>query len=436
MNLGVLECRASMHLDFIQLLLARLRMSAEMLRDTSTAPGDDCTMKARPIRVGMLTYSFYENDGRVKRYAETLASRGYHVDVISLKKTGQPTFASIKGVAIHRIQERIGDERGRLSYFLRILRFFFHSAFFVSRLHFQRPYDLIHVHSLPDFEIFAAFLPKLFGSKLILDIHDIVPELYVSKFGAKSSGLLFKTLVKMEHRACAFAHHVIIANHIWEEKLLARSVALNKCTTILNYPDTAIFYPRKRTRIDDKFIMIYPGTLNWHQGLDVAINAFATIANQYPQAELHIYGRGSELNHLKDLAKMRKLEHCVLFQPLVPIEEIAESMNKADLGIIPKRDDPFGGEAFSTKSLEFMSVGLPVVMSRTKIDSHYFNESVVRFFEPDDVESLAAAMSEMIDNEAMRKKLSENASKFVKDFSWERKQQVYLDIVDRLVRPS
>ena len=389
-----------------------------------------------PIKACMVTYSFYENDGRVKRYAETLARRGGLVDIISLRKANQSSFETINGVNVYRIQERIRDEESKISYLIRLLRFLIHSTLFLSRRYYVQRYDLVHVHSIPDFEVFAAILPRIFGAKLILDIHDIVPELYVSKFEQSSHGILFKSLVKVEQWACKFVDHVIISNHIWEKKLVARSVARNKCTTILNYPDPAIFYPRNRIRADNKFIMIYPGTLNWHQGLDVAINAFATIANQYPQAELHIYGRGSELNHLKDLVRLKKLDHRVLFQPLVPIEEIAETMANADLGIIPKRNDPFGGEAFSTKSLEFMSVGIPVVMSKTKIDSYYFNDSVVRFFEPEHVESLALAMGEMISQKELRKQFSENASKFVKDFSWKHKQQEYLDIVDRLVCPS
>ena len=393
-------------------------------------------MGEKPIRVCMLTYSFYENDGRVKRYAETLASRGDQVDIVSLRNPGQSSREIINGVNVNRIQERVPDEKGKFSYFAKLIRFLIHSALFLSKRQMEKPYQLVHVHSIPDFEVFAAILPRIFGAKLILDIHDIVPELYVSKFEQSSHGILFKSLVKVEQWACKFVDHVIISNHIWEEKLLARSVARDKCTTILNYPDPATFYPRKRSRTDNKFIMIYPGTLNWHQGLDVAINAFATIANKYPQAELHIYGRGSEFNHLKDLVRLKKLDHRVLFQPLVPIEEIAETMANADLGIIPKRNDPFGGEAFSTKSLEFMSVGIPVVMSKTKIDSYYFNHSVVRFFEPEHVESLALAMGEMISQKELRKQFSENASKFVKDFSWKHKQQEYLDIVDRLVCPS
>ena len=52
----------------------------------------------------------------------------------------------------------------------------------------------------------------------------------------------------------------------------------------------------------------------------------------------------------------------------MPIDQIAEVMANADLGIIPKKNDPFGGEAFSTKTLEFMSLGIPIILSRTKID--------------------------------------------------------------------
>ena len=47
--------------------------------------------------------------------------------------------------------------------------------------------------------------------------------------------------------------------------------------------------------------MIYPGTLGWHQGLDIAIKAFAKIKDQAPQAEFHIYGRGTESDNLEKL---------------------------------------------------------------------------------------------------------------------------------------
>lgn len=383
-------------------------------------------------RVCMLSYSFYENDNRVMRYAETLSKRGDRVDVIALRKNGQPKFETLRGVNIYRIQERTHDEKGKYSYLGRLIRFLINSSLFLSKEHLKDPYRLVHVHSIPDFEVFAAFLPKLSGAKVILDIHDIVPELYASKFKGGNNNFTFKALVSIEKASISFSDHVIISNHIWERKLLSRSVKKEKCTVILNYPDPSFFFRRIRIRNDGKFIMMYPGTLNWHQGLDIAIKAFSIIHKKIPEAEFHIYGRGSEMENLRRLIDRIGLNECVFLKPLLPIDQIGEIMANADLGIIPKLNDPFGGEAFSTKILEFMSLGVPVIVAETKIDKYYFNDSVVKFFKAGDVENLSTAMLEMIRNPDLRMTLAQNALKYVEEFSWDKRKWEYLDLVDRL----
>ncbi len=392
------------------------------------------TKKYKPkLHACMVNYSFYENDGRVKRYAETLAARGDRVDVISLRKKGQPSFEVIKNVNVYRIQGRVPDEKGKLSYLERVVRFLIHSSLFLLKEHLKNPYHLIHVHSVPDFEVFAGFLPKLTGAKLILDIHDIVPEFYASKFSGKDGNAVSRALIAVEKASIRFSDHVIISNHIWEKKLVSRSVSSDKCTVILNYPDPAIFSARARTRGDDKFIMMYPGTLNWHQGLDLAIKAFSMIKEKAPEAEFHIYGRGSELENLKRLAESLNVRDRVLFKNPLDIEQIADKMLNVDLGIVPKRNDLFGGEAFSTKILEFMALGVPVIAAATKIDRFYFNDSVLKFFKPEDEEDLARCMMALVRDKSERERLSANALKFVHDYTWGKKKQDYLDLVDRLV---
>ena len=117
----------------------------------------------------------------------------------------------------------------------------------------------------------------------------------------------------------------------------------------------------------------------------------------------------------------------------MPINEIAEVMANADLGIVPKKNDPFGGEAFSTKILEFMSLGIPVIVSRTKIDRYYFNDSVVKFFNPNDVNDLAQSILTLIKDKKQRDTLRENALCFVKDYMWSKKKNEYFDLVDSLI---
>ena len=386
------------------------------------------------MKVCMVAYSFYESDNRVMRYAEALAARGDQVDVLSLARNDYAKVETINGVTVHRIQKRDKNERGKLSYLKRLLVFLARSSWYLATKHGRYPYDLIHVHSVPDFEVFAALIPKIAGAKVILDIHDIVPEFYASKFGVNKDSLAFQALKLIERGSAAFSDHVIIANHLWEKVLTARSVASSKCTTYLNYPDSRMFNAARRTRsADGRIILLYPGTINWHQGLDIAIKAFDIIKNEVPEAEFHIYGEGNLKEQLTRMIEERSLQKRIKLMNFLPLCEIAQIMANADIGIVPKRDDAFGGEAFSTKIFEFMALGVPVIAANTRIDRFYFNDSLVKFFQAGDERSLADAMLTMIHNHKLREDLASNAITYIAGQSWDIKKHDYLNLVDGLV---
>ncbi len=384
----------------------------------------------------MLAYTFYESDNRVRRYAETLARRGDRVDVIALRGNSSPKMEIINNVRLFRIQKRVRNETGRFSYLFRLVQFFWRSMFFLAIKEMKDHYDLVHVHSVPDFEVFAAWFPKVRGAKLILDIHDLLPEFYASKFAARPDSRLNRLLLLAERMSAHFADHVIAANHIWGDRLRARSVQPAKCTPILNYPDGSIFYRRGRVRTDGKFIMLYPGSLNRHQGMDLAIQALARIKDQVPQVELHIYGDGSEAGNLRKLAGELGLAERVKFYEGVRITEVPHIMENADLGIVPKRTDGFGNEAFSTKVLEFMTLGVPVIVSDSAVDRYYFTDRVVTFFKGNDEEHLAQCVLEMIQDPAKRTAQVERANEFVKTFDWDLRKNEYLGLVDSLVHSA
>ena len=381
----------------------------------------------------MVSYSFYESDNRVRRYAETLVKLGYSVDAVALNRGGLPKDEMISGVRLFRVQRRTKDEKGKLDYFGKMLGFFVRTSVFLAREQWRQRYDVIHVHSLPDFEVFAALYPKLTGSKVILDIHDIVPEFYASKFNASPKSLVFRMLCRVEKMSAAFSDHVIASNHIWEKRLGGRSVAESKVTTILNYPDTSIFQPKGRTRTDDKFVILYPGSLNYHQGLDVAIRAFSLIRDKAPTAEFQIYGTGGEFASLKRLIGELGLQDRILLLGALPIDKMARVIENADLGVVPKRKDGFGNEAFSTKILEFMALNVPMIIPDTEVDTYYFDDSVAKFFSAGDESSLADAMLLMINDRELRETLTRNATKFVADYSWDVNQEKYLGLVAGLV---
>ena len=398
----------------------------------STVPLDASAIEPS-LRVCMLAYTFYDTDGRVIRYAETLARHGAQVDAITLYRPGQQRHEIINGVEVIRIQERQKSERSQYQHLFKMLRFLFRSMFEVTWRHLSRGYDVIHVHSLPDFEVFAAFIAKLLGAKLVLDIHDLMPEFYANKFDKSSRSLIFRSLALVERMSVAFSDHVIAANDLWFAKLESRCEASGKLSVFLNYPDKSIFRPGLRTRTPGRpFVFLYPGSLNRHQGLDIAVNAFQLFAADLPDAEFHIYGEGGTIDEIRALIDGFGLKDRVRLSPPLPIHRIAQVMADADVGIVPKRDDSFGGEAFSTKILEFMALGVPLIVSATRIDRHYFDDTMVRFFESGNVEDLSRAMREAHSQGARNQELALRSLVHVENFTWTTKQAEYLAIVRRL----
>jgi len=391
-----------------------------------------------PRRICMVSYSNYERDARVTRYAEALAERGDDVEVLALRSGPElPREEEIRGVRLVRLQKRYGKkETYRISFLLPILRFLGRASFWIARNHLRKRYDVLHIHNVPDFLVFAGFLPRLTGAKVILDIHDIVPEFYASKFGRKENSTGIRLLKYMERVSSKVAHHVIIANDLWMEKYKSRTGANGKCSVFINNVDDKVFFPRETSRKDDKLIVLFPGGLQWHQGLDIAIRAFKEVALRLPNAEFHIYGEGNQKPELVALAAQLGLQEKVRFFDPLPIREIAEVMANADLGVVPKRADSFGNEAYSTKIMEFLSLGVPVVVSETKIDRFYFDDSVVRFFQSGNTNAMADAICEMLVDVGLRRRMTARAIEYARSNSWDTRRTSYLHLVDNLSETS
>lgn len=436
------EYRLSAYLDFLDYVQSTYGNQYWPARPREVA---DYFSRAHPDneprshqRICMMAYAFYETDNRIIRYAETLAARGDTVDVISLRRPGQSRAEFLRGVRVHRIMQRTRNEGHRWTYLARLLGFFVRSSAALSWRTLRERYDLVHVHSVPDFEVFAAWLAKALGSKVILDIHDIVPEFYLSKFSGQPDSLFYRLLLLLERWSCRFAHHVIISNHLWRDVLTARSISTDRCTVVLNYvvkangSCAAVANPSR----NGKFLVVYPGGLQWHQGLDLAIEAFAIARQRIPHAEFHIYGEGSEKPRLIELVEALQLAPSVQFHETVPFNQVLGVIAQADLGVVPKRADSFGNEAYSTKILEYMSQGVPVLVSSTKIDRYYFDDQTVKFFKSGDKDEMAASMIELAHDAGLRNRLIRNGRDYVAHNNWSVKKQDYLGLVDRLVAPA
>ena len=384
----------------------------------------------------MLTHSFYESDNRVIRYAQALAERGDVVRVAALGRSPQQARVELmRGVELHRIQDRF-DKGGdsAWSYLSPLLRFTHRGAAWLAHCRAEAPIDAVHVHNIPDFLVFAALPSKLRGARVILDIHDIVPEFFASKFGRGEGSMLVRGLRAMERASAAVADRVILANHLWLDRYAQRNAAAGKCSVVINHVDEQLFQPAPtKASFSDSPLILFPGGLQKHQGLDIAIRAFARLRGRIPGARFHIYGDGNcKAELVAQAASLGVGESLRFFDPL-PLRDIVRVMAQADLAVVPKRADSFGNEAYSTKIMEFMALGVPVVASNTQVDRYYFDDSVLRFFESGNDEALAHAMADVLGNAPLRQAMVARAAEYARRNSWSQHKQGYLDVIDALL---
>ena len=144
-------------------------------------------------RICLVVQSYYLRDPRVRREAEALAREGYDVDVIALSERGGLRKQTVNGVNITCVP--IARRRATiLRYLFEYSLFFCAASVILSARLFTRRYDLIHVNNMPDFLVFSTILPKLFGAKIILDVHDPMAEVFESKYGIASRSTTIRLL--------------------------------------------------------------------------------------------------------------------------------------------------------------------------------------------------------------------------------------------------
>jgi glycosyltransferase involved in cell wall biosynthesis len=396
------------------------------------------------VRICMIVYSYYHRDPRVRRYCEALASSGAHVDVISLRSRGElRPQGDQNGVGVYMIP--LSRSRGgRLAQFIKYGIAFILFTIWLLVLHARHRYHVIHIHNMPDFLVFSGVITRLLGAKVILDIHDPMPELYMSKYGIESDSLLLR-LVKLQERiSTRFADAIITANANFKERLIQRGVRKKKIVVVNNLPDPAIFdreqYPTNGRNVADgsEFVLIYPGTIAPRYGIDIAIRALPLIIEEVPNIRLNIIvSRAIYADYVQEVAEDVGVSNCVDVTLPVPIEEIPARLAQANAGIYTGLSDPHMEIATPTKVLEYAMMGIPIISSKLKVLERFFDDDAILFFEPGNVEQFAECVIELHDDQVYREKLVENADAcFVQVYSWEEECKKYFGLLGELLPDS
>ena len=295
-------------------------------------------------RIAMVVYSFYPNDPRVFREAEALIEKGYEIDVICLRASNQTASETINGVRVFRVnQDR--DRSSKFRYFSGYLTFLLKAFWYVSRNQLRKCYQAVHVHNMPDILVLSALLPKLMGAKVILDLHDPMPEVFLAKFGSGYGHPLIKLLIAMEKFSIRFSDLVLTPNLAFRELFIQRGCPESKIHIVMNSPVEEIFDEKlnvltasEEERAEESpFVLMYHGSVVERHGLDDAVKAIARVKDKIPNIHFNVFGGGEFVPRFKEVILEEGVEDYVTYFGGVNIERIAREIARVDLGIIPNK---------------------------------------------------------------------------------------------------
>ncbi|RMD90250.1 MAG: glycosyltransferase WbuB, partial [Alphaproteobacteria bacterium] len=387
-----------------------------------------------------VAYTHYETDARVRREAESLAARGDEVDFICLKeRRAGASERQCNGVRLYQIPVVRYRGQSSLRYILNYLVFFLQTSVLLSWLYLKRHYDVVQVHTMPDFMVFAAAIPRLCGARIVLDVHDLMPELYMCKFGLPADHAAIRCIRWVERQSIRFCHRALAVNLPHRDALVGHGNPRDKFEILLNVPDPRVFRNNGRAypASDDRFRIVYHGTLSIRHGLAVAFHALADVREAMPRAQLLVIGEGDYRPQLVQLRDELGLGNLVRFsRGRIPLNKLPQLLAGADLGLVPMLNDAFTRYALPVKLLEYVELGLPVLVARTDTVTAYFDESVVRFFEPGSPEALARELLFLYENPRVRRALSQKARDFARRYNWAQQQKIYHAVMDALIAGS
>jgi glycosyltransferase involved in cell wall biosynthesis len=386
----------------------------------------------------MIVHAYYEEDPRVRREAESLVAAGRPVLVLSLKRPELPAEELLHGVHVRRLDEQRHQGAGLGTYLREYVSFVVRSGWAAVKLHRRHRFGLVQVHSLPDFLVFAALPLKLVGVPVVLDLHEAMPEFFVTRFPGAANPISHRLLLLQERLSMAFATHVITVNEAFGDRLRKLGLRDDKLSIVINSPSLERFdaaaHPQRVFREDGMLKLVYAGALTPTYELDVTIRAIARIATDRPDLDvrLDLYGRGDSEEELRALAAELGVRGRVTFHGRIPIDAVPAAVAAADMGIAPTRLDRFTAMTISGKIYEYGAMGKPVVASRLPLVERTFPGGTVVTYEPGDAAGLAEAIVALADHPIRRAEAVDGSRDVVRDAAWEREAERYVALVDRL----
>lgn len=378
-------------------------------------------------------------DRRVWQESKALVDAGYDVVVICpMGPDAREPDVTLEGVRILRYPLRAATG-GPLGYVREYGVALWHSLRLALRVRGWGRVDVVQACNPPDLLFLVALPLKLGGAKFVFDHHDLVPELFLSRFPSGGK-VLFKVAVVAERLTFALADAVISTNESYRRVAIERGrKSPSRVKVVRSAPDLSRFERREpdpELRRGKKFLAAYIGVMGPQDGIDYALRALAHLRHQIGRDDVHsiFMGTGDSFDELVALSRELRIDDCVEFTGRVSDEFLQRCLSTADVCLSPDPANPLNNLSTMNKVVEYMAMGRPVVSFELTEARVSAGEAAV-YAPNDDVAAFAGLVDELLDQPERRAEMGELGRRRVEqELSWDTSRANLLDFYGRLVR--
>ncbi len=379
-------------------------------------------MPDRPLRPLMVVPDF-DRVGGYELQALSLAAfhrrRGVPALLVSNQASPRPDHEVRCGVPIHRLPASPPSRPNWAALFVSFLRFL---------RHHRHEYDVVHCHALTYLAACCARIGRLLGKPVLVKVaterdvrefHDrrsLASRLFFRWLRRSDRLLCLSESIRQEAIACGFSPQqaVRLPNGVDVERFAPATAAVRAAARAALGLDAATV------------ALLFVGRLVLRKGVDVLLAALARATGR-DRCRLLLVGDGDQRLALTAQAVALGLTDRVQF--LGERREVDDCYAAADMFVFPSRL-----EGLPNALLEAMACGLPAIATTIGGCLDVVAKGTGRLVPPDDIEALAVALDQLIQDPAAREALGAAGRRHIEQqFSFavttERLQAIYRELV-------
>jgi glycosyltransferase involved in cell wall biosynthesis len=373
-------------------------------------------------------------DRRVWQESLALRDAGWDVHVICPQGTKRDTeaYAEIDGVKIHRypLTAATGGPRGYVKEYGSALWHTWRLARKIGHV------DVVHACNPPDMFYLIAKRLKRKGAKFVFDQHDLVPELYLSRFD-RGEDVLYRAVCRAERATYRAADVVISTNESYRDVAIARGgkhpddvFVVRSAPTVERFRQVPADESIKKGK---PHLLCYLGVMGPQDGVDYALRALAKLRDEVGRTDWHaaFVGGGDTFDAMVTLAGELKLSDHVTFTGRIPDDDLLRYLSTSDVCLAPDPMNPLNDVSTMNKIMEYMAMSRPIVSFDLR-EARVSAGDAALYATANDESEFATLIAKLLDEPGERARMGElGRQRVAGPLSWDNSRKALISAYDR-----